>query len=277
MSISQVFETDHEAVYVVYTREFIGSNEEIYKIDITSERPGMRLREYPKGNVLKIHKKVNDSKQIEGIVLDQFAKKFIMRQDLGQEYFEGNFRDMEDELIKIVRDYEDKQVPSEYLMELDARAVMAARVAKNAVEIAYKAVSDVKKLVYILVPNAIKKAKKDAEKKAKKATKEAEKKAKNDVKEANKRIVLNNYFDEYIIKDSSADEPMTMREVYLKYGEWHTQNETGAKMPKKDLQTYLNERIGQSYDGWMGYKLKNCDIYDNESTESFINLIDQNI
>ncbi len=93
------------------------------------------------------------------------------------------------------------------------------------------------------------------------------------------------FFDEYIIKDSSADEPMTMREVYMKYGEWYTQNETGTKRPKKDLQKYLEKRIGQhhmagenkGHDGWMGYKLKNCDIYDNESTESFINLIDQNI
>ncbi len=90
------------------------------------------------------------------------------------------------------------------------------------------------------------------------------------------------FFDEYIIKDATAVDPMTISEVWSKYGEWHSCNETGQKKPKKDLQKYLEKRLGQYHmagekksPGWNGYVLKQCEINnDNESNDSW-NPIDE--
>ncbi len=90
------------------------------------------------------------------------------------------------------------------------------------------------------------------------------------------------FFEEYIIKDANATEPMTMAEVWQKYGEWHTINEAGSKRPKKDLQKYLEKRLGQHHmageakaQGWVGYSLKQCEVYDNTSITSSWNDLDQ--
>ena len=92
------------------------------------------------------------------------------------------------------------------------------------------------------------------------------------------------YFDESIIKDANATEPMTMAEVWSKYTEWHSINETGTKRPKKDLQKYLEKRLGQHHmagenknqQGWVGYSLKQSEIFDNTSIGSSWNELDQN-
>ena len=92
------------------------------------------------------------------------------------------------------------------------------------------------------------------------------------------------YFDECIVKDANATEPMTMAEVWSKYTEWHSINETGTKRPKKDLQKYLEKRLGQHHmagenktqQGWVGYSLKQSEIFDNTSLGSSWNDLDQN-
>lgn len=80
------------------------------------------------------------------------------------------------------------------------------------------------------------------------------------------------FFEECIEKDPTATEPMTMAEVWQKYGEWHTINESGQKRNKKDLMKYLEKKLEQHHmagekkdQGWMGYAIKKCEVFDSHS------------
>jgi hypothetical protein len=99
-----------EAVYIIYTREFINSNKNVYKIGRTSQTFTKRFNSYPKGSILKIQKQVNDSKNIEKTIKQIFEQKFKLRTDIGQEYFEGNYKDMELEFMRITNDEDENEL-----------------------------------------------------------------------------------------------------------------------------------------------------------------------
>jgi hypothetical protein len=100
-----------ESVYIIHTREFINSNQNVYKIGRTSQEFIKRATSYPKGSILKLQKQVKNSKQIESIIKSCFNKKFKIRKDIGIEYFEGNYNEMEEEFmyICIANDTEEEQ------------------------------------------------------------------------------------------------------------------------------------------------------------------------
>ena len=90
------------------------------------------------------------------------------------------------------------------------------------------------------------------------------------------------FFEECIIKDPVAVEPLTMNKVWQKYTEWHSINETSQKKSKKDLKKYLEKRLEQHHlageqkeEGWIGYSLKQNLVDDNSIEESWISDIDQ--
>ena len=67
--------------------------------------------------------------------------------------------------------------------------------------------------------------------------------------------------DEYIIADKKCNEPLIIKDVWNAYNEWHTSNGEGKRGSKKELQIYLEKKLGQMYGvgqiGWKGYRLKN--------------------
>jgi hypothetical protein len=95
---------DMEAVYIIQTRESIRMKEPVYKIGRTGQEHTKRSKSYPKGSILKLHKSVIDSRTIETNIKNVFCKKFIQRKDMGIEYFEGNYRDMEVELLLLANE-----------------------------------------------------------------------------------------------------------------------------------------------------------------------------
>jgi hypothetical protein len=81
-------------VYLLQEREFIKTNEKIYKIGMTTKPNHTRFNQYPKGSILLFQIICNDCCSLEKQILSNFKSKFILRKDIGNEYFEGNFTEM---------------------------------------------------------------------------------------------------------------------------------------------------------------------------------------
>jgi len=83
-------------IYLLQEREFIKTNEKIYKVGMTQKENFERFNQYPKGSVLLFQIICHDCKNMEVQVIKQFKEKFIQRKDIGSEYFEGNYKSMID-------------------------------------------------------------------------------------------------------------------------------------------------------------------------------------
>jgi hypothetical protein len=81
-------------IYLLQEREFIKTNESIYKVGMTEKENHKRFNQYPKGSVLLFQMICNKCKIIENIIIQIFRDKFINRKDIGNEYFEGNHKHM---------------------------------------------------------------------------------------------------------------------------------------------------------------------------------------
>ncbi len=85
-----------EYIYLLQEREFIKTNENIYKIGMTKKENLGRFNQYPKGSILLFQMICNDCKNSETQLISIFKDKYIQRKDIGTEYFEGNYRNMID-------------------------------------------------------------------------------------------------------------------------------------------------------------------------------------
>lgn len=91
-------------VYLLQEREFIKTQEQIYKLGKTRQPNNERLKQYPKQSVLLFQMVCKDCDMKEKEILRVFKQKFIHRKDIGQEYFEGVATEMIDEIYRVVRD-----------------------------------------------------------------------------------------------------------------------------------------------------------------------------
>ena len=80
-------------VYLVHEREFIKTNEKVYKVGKTL-KPKQRLSSYPKGSMVLFLSPCIDCDNLEKEILILFKDVFTKRDDIGNEYFEGNYMDM---------------------------------------------------------------------------------------------------------------------------------------------------------------------------------------
>lgn len=88
-------------VYIIKEREFLKTNENIYKLGRTAQNGLKRFNSYPKGSELIILRKCVDCKKYERELILLFKNKFILRKDIGREYFEAE----EDEIVNEFNDY----------------------------------------------------------------------------------------------------------------------------------------------------------------------------
>lgn len=80
-------------IYVIQVREFLKANESVVKVGQTEDIL-RRFYDYPKGSRLIYTCFVSDCKLSEKIMLQKMKDQFIVRRDLGREYFEGNIASM---------------------------------------------------------------------------------------------------------------------------------------------------------------------------------------
>lgn len=89
-------------VYLIYLREFINANEDVYKVGCC-ENIERRKSQYPKGSILLFTRFTTNFLEIETKIKESFRKKYIIRRDLGTEYFEEDHHDMIDDMYNIVK------------------------------------------------------------------------------------------------------------------------------------------------------------------------------
>lgn len=79
-------------IYLLHEREFINSNKMIYKIGRSTQNNLTRFKQYPKGSILLFQMICNNCTTTENNLIHLFNTKYIKRSDIGNEYFEGDFK-----------------------------------------------------------------------------------------------------------------------------------------------------------------------------------------
>jgi hypothetical protein len=92
-------ENNPNYIYLLHTREFIRTNENIYKIGQTRQKNNKRLKQYPDGSILLFQMICNNCVNIEKIIIEKFKTQFeqvkkLNDANIGNEYFRGNYNDM---------------------------------------------------------------------------------------------------------------------------------------------------------------------------------------
>ena len=87
-------------IYLLQEREFIKTNENIYKIGKSKQDNLKRFHQYPKGSILLFQIICNNCDIVEKQIIHIFIDKFIQRTDVGSECFEGD----KYEMISIIYD-----------------------------------------------------------------------------------------------------------------------------------------------------------------------------
>lgn len=81
-------------IYLLHEREHIRLSENVYKVGMTRQLNLERFHNYPKGSILLFQMECIDCKFIESIVLQEFKDRFDKCCFYGNEYFQGNKKDM---------------------------------------------------------------------------------------------------------------------------------------------------------------------------------------
>jgi len=89
-------------IYLLHTREFINCKMPVYKIGRTKQANLERFLTYPKGSVILLHTICNNCCSCEKKIISLFDKKYKKRTDFGNEYYEGNYKDMKKDINDIV-------------------------------------------------------------------------------------------------------------------------------------------------------------------------------
>jgi hypothetical protein len=98
-----IMETQY--IYLLLEREFIKTNELIYKLGKTKQKNTDRFKSYPKGSILLYLTLCDNCDLIEKQLINIFKIKYKQRKDIGTEYFEGNYKDMVDTINQYLKEF----------------------------------------------------------------------------------------------------------------------------------------------------------------------------
>jgi len=90
-------------IYLLQEREFIKTKENIYKIGRTKKENYFRFNQYPNGSILLFQMICNNCENIEGQIIKKFHEIFNQRKEIGNEYFEGDYKIMIDIIYLIIK------------------------------------------------------------------------------------------------------------------------------------------------------------------------------
>ena len=100
--------TDYNYIYLLQEREFVNSNQPVYKIGKSTQANTSRIRQYPKGSILHCLYFVDNCHNLEIKLLHIFRNLFDLKSEYGNEYFHGDKLKMVDLIHKVcVGIYED--------------------------------------------------------------------------------------------------------------------------------------------------------------------------
>jgi hypothetical protein len=90
-------------IYLIKTREFVNSEQNIFKIGKSSKPGANRTSQYPNGSILYFLITVSNENLIEHKIIEIFSKEFIRKKEYGNEYFEGEYNEMIEKIIVIIK------------------------------------------------------------------------------------------------------------------------------------------------------------------------------
>lgn len=86
-------------IYLIIEREFINSNQEIYRLGKTKKTIQALSASYPLSSRICIYILCNDYNNIEKELYKLFKEHYKQRLDIGYNYFEGNSSKMKDDIM----------------------------------------------------------------------------------------------------------------------------------------------------------------------------------
>ena len=89
-------------IYLLIEREFINSNQSVYKVGKTNQPNYNRFKTYPNDSKILLHISVENCSEFEESILSIFRRTFIPRVDIGSEYFEGDVNLMRQKIMHII-------------------------------------------------------------------------------------------------------------------------------------------------------------------------------
>jgi len=90
-------------IYLLQEREFINTNEDVYKVGMTKKENNERCNQYPTDSVLLFQMICYNCKHIKNQLIKLFTYNFKQRTDIGNEYFEGEYKNMIDIIYSTIK------------------------------------------------------------------------------------------------------------------------------------------------------------------------------
>lgn len=98
MLVDEIF----EYIYLLKDRTAVRSSEEVYKIGKTKQSNLNRFKSYPKGINILLLIKCDNCSLVEKKIMYLFKQKYIHNRDYGNEYFNGNPKEMTTDILNII-------------------------------------------------------------------------------------------------------------------------------------------------------------------------------
>ena len=95
-------QVDTEYIYLLQEREFIKTNESIYKIGKSKQENLKRICNYPNGTKLLFQTICHNCDILEKKLINIFKNKYELQKNIGLEYFKGNYKEMIKDIYKLI-------------------------------------------------------------------------------------------------------------------------------------------------------------------------------
>jgi hypothetical protein len=90
-------------IYLIQEREFVKTNEKVYKIGKTKQPNFERFKQYSKDSILISQISCLDCDVCEKQLIQIFKVKYLQRTDIGTEYFEGDYNSMNIDIMSNIK------------------------------------------------------------------------------------------------------------------------------------------------------------------------------
>jgi hypothetical protein len=97
-------------IYLLQEREFIKTNENIYKVGMTKQENLKRLKQYPKDSVLLFQMICINCNDMEKKVITLFKQHFKVEKCIGNEYFRGDYKIMIDFIYSCIKSEQEENI-----------------------------------------------------------------------------------------------------------------------------------------------------------------------
>lgn len=114
-SVKSIKTIKYNYVYIIWLREFMRLDENVYKIGKTSQIPNSRLQGYPKGSKVIIFAEVDNCHSMENYLIAEFDNRYECKREYGREYYAGDVRQMKSTFLRLVQEAEEAEIRRGFL------------------------------------------------------------------------------------------------------------------------------------------------------------------